>query len=67
MEDIMTVKELASYLKMKESTVQKFAKRGNLPAIKLGKQWRFKKDKILELFQETRIQEYGRRSPGLED
>ena len=37
MEDIATVKELASYLKIKESTVRKFAKQGNLPAVKFGK------------------------------
>ena len=54
MDGIMSVKDLATYLKIKESTVRTFAKRGDLPAIKVGRHWRFKIDQILMLFPETR-------------
>jgi PTS system nitrogen regulatory IIA component len=57
MGDILTAKELASYLKLRESTVRNFAKRGDLPAIKIGRHWRFKMDKILMLFPEKKVVE----------
>lgn len=47
MEDrLMTVKELASYLKVNERTVLKLAADGPLPAVKVGNQWRFRKAMI---------------------
>jgi len=55
MEDIVSVKELATYLKMKESTIRKFAQQGNLPAIKVGRHWRFKMDEILMMFPEKKV------------
>lgn len=47
MEDrLMTVRELASYLKVNERTVLKLAADGPLPAVKVGNQWRFRKAMI---------------------
>ncbi len=43
---IMTVNELAKYLRLHEQTVYKMAKDGRLPAYKVGNRWRFKKDMI---------------------
>ena len=57
MGDILTAKELASYLKLRESTVRNFAKRGDLPAIKIGRHWRFEMEKILMLFPEKKVEE----------
>jgi len=37
----MTVKEVAEYLKIDESTVTRLAKRGDLPGKKVGYLWRF--------------------------
>jgi len=51
MQEVMTTKQLADYLQVKESTVKKKIKEGRIPAIKLGRAWRFKKsviDKWLE-------------------
>jgi len=45
-EEILTVKELAKYLKMDEHTIYRLARRGILPAVKIGGEWRFKKDLI---------------------
>jgi excisionase family DNA binding protein len=41
MENIMTLEEVAKYLKMKPQTIYLWAQKGNIPAIKLGKEWRF--------------------------
>ena len=43
---IMTVKEVAAFLKLKEATVCTLASEGKLPGFKLGKSWRFDADEI---------------------
>lgn len=43
---IMTVSELAKYLRLHEQTVYKMAKEGRLPAYKVGNRWRFEKSTI---------------------
>jgi len=43
---IMTTKELARYLKLHEITVCKYAAQGKIPAIRIGRVWRFDKDAI---------------------
>ena len=48
MENIMTIEEVAKYLKMKPQTIYTWAQKGDIPAIKLGKEWRFRKDVIDE-------------------
>lgn len=44
----MTVREVATYLKVDERTVYRLAREGRLPATKLGGQWRFRRDLIDE-------------------
>lgn len=44
--EIMTVKEVAAYLKMKPVTIYKLAKEGRIPAFRVASFWRFKKDLI---------------------
>ena len=41
--DIMTIDELAEYLKISKSTLYKLAQEGKLPGQKIGKRWRFHK------------------------
>jgi excisionase family DNA binding protein len=45
-DEILTVKELADYLKIAEKTAYRFVAEGKLPAFKVGSAWRFKKDAI---------------------
>ena len=45
-ENVFTVQELATYLRMKPVTIYKHAKAGKLPAFKVGANWRFKKSTI---------------------
>ena len=42
-EEIMTLEEVARYLKLKPQTVYKWAQEGQIPGTKLGKEWRFRK------------------------
>ena len=46
MPHIMTTKELAKYLKLHEITICKYASEGRIPAIRIGRVWRFDKDAI---------------------
>ena len=43
---VMTLVEVARYLRINKSTVYRLARDGTLPAWKLGNAWRFKKDAI---------------------
>jgi len=43
---LMTVDELAKYLRMKKVTIYKHAQDGGLPGFKVGSTWRFKKATI---------------------
>ena len=49
---IMSVKEVADYLNMKEQTVYRLVQQKKIPAIKIGGQWKAKKDHIDKLFDE---------------
>lgn len=41
---IMTVKEVAEYLRMSEAKIYRLVKQGILPVVRIGKTWRFRKD-----------------------
>jgi len=43
---VLTALELASYLRIHPTTVYKLAKRGELPAFKVGGDWRFNRVSI---------------------
>lgn len=43
---IMTISELAKYLRLNASTVYHMVRAGQIPASKIGYQWRFRKDTI---------------------
>jgi excisionase family DNA binding protein len=45
---ILTVREVAEYLRMSEAKVYRLANERNLPAIRIGKSWRFRKDLLDE-------------------
>ena len=46
MQAVMTVKELADYLRLNELTIYKKVRLGEIPAVKVGRALRFKKDII---------------------
>jgi excisionase family DNA binding protein len=41
---ILTVREVAEYLRMSETKVYRLVKEHHLPAVRIGKTWRFRKD-----------------------
>ena len=51
---IMTVKDVALYLKLAESTVYKLAQNGTLPARKVGGTWRFSQQQLDAWLKESR-------------
>jgi len=44
--NLMTIEDLADYLKVTRRTIYDWLKHNKVPALKLVGQWRFKKDKI---------------------
>jgi PTS system nitrogen regulatory IIA component len=48
--DIMTLEEVAAYLKVTPQTIYTWAQEKRIPAAKLGKEWRFRKSIIDKWF-----------------
>ena len=48
MAEYMTAKEVADLLQMHIVTIYRLAERGQVPAFKVGKQWRFRERAIIE-------------------
>ena len=45
---IMTLEEVAKYLRVHKSTVYRMAREGSIPSSKVANQWRFRKARIDE-------------------
>ncbi len=45
-DEILTLKEVAIYLKLAEKTAYRLAAEGKLPGFKVGGSWRFKREDI---------------------
>ncbi len=43
---VLTVHDVAVYLRLSEAKVYRMAREGRVPAFRLGKSWRFRKDLI---------------------
>ncbi len=44
--DIMTIREVADYLKLTEKTAYRLTAEGKIPGFKVGGSWRFRRDEI---------------------
>jgi len=55
--DIMTVKELADYLKIAEKTAYRFALEKKIPGFKVGTAWRFRQKEIDEWIKKQTLSE----------
>ena len=49
---IMTLEEVAKYLRVHKSTVYRMAREGSIPSSKVANQWRFRKERIDEWLME---------------
>ncbi|HAT7739452.1 methylation-associated defense system helix-turn-helix domain-containing protein MAD1 [Vibrio parahaemolyticus] len=47
-DQILTLKEVAAYLKLAEKTAYRLASEGKLPGFKVGGSWRFKREDLEE-------------------
>ncbi len=45
-DEILTLKEVAEYLKLAEKTAYRLAAEGKLPGFKVGGSWRFTRDDV---------------------
>lgn len=50
-QEYLTIDETAEKLKLAKITIYRMARRGLLPAVKLGKAWRISNLKLAELFE----------------
>ena len=48
-DEILTLKEVAKYLKLAEKTAYRLVSEGKLPGFKVGGSWRFRRDEIEKL------------------
>ena len=55
--DVLTIDELATYLKVAKSTLYKLAQAGWVPGQKVGKHWRFRKVSIDRWLEESKQEE----------
>jgi excisionase family DNA binding protein len=56
-DQILTVKEVAEYLKVNERTIYRLATEKKIPAFRVGSSWRFRKEEVEDWIaaqQETR-------------
>lgn len=56
-DEILTLKEVADYLKLAEKTAYRLAAEGKLPGFKVGGSWRFKREDILNWIEEQKKRE----------
>ncbi len=57
--DVLTIEELAIYLKIPKSTLYKLVREGKIPSQKIGRHWRFRKGAIDRWLEATRENEPG--------
>ncbi|MBU4312463.1 MAG: helix-turn-helix domain-containing protein [Candidatus Omnitrophica bacterium] len=50
---VMTVKDVASYLDVHPMTIYKYVKDGRIPAFKIGDSWRIRKDSMQRWIKES--------------
>jgi len=49
--EILTVTEVASYLRVSRVTVWRWCQQGIIPAFQLGRNWRIRRDEVLNLLE----------------
>ena len=55
--EIMTLEEVAHYLRLKPQTLYKWAQEKRIPAVKLGKEWRFRRSILDRWLDEQMLSE----------
>lgn len=71
-DEMLTIEDVAAYLKLKPQTIYKWAQTGKIPGAKFGKEWRFRRSAIERWIDrqissqtgETEREDAAARSPG---
>jgi excisionase family DNA binding protein len=50
--EILTIEEVAAYLRLTPQTIYRWAQEKRIPAVKLGKEWRFRRSVIDRWFDD---------------
>ena len=58
-DDVLTIGELAIYLKIPKSTLYKLVREGKIPSQKIGRHWRFQKRSIKQWLERTVEADHG--------
>lgn len=56
-DQILTLKEVATYLKLAEKTAYRLASEGKLPGFKVGGSWRFKREDLEAWIDSQKVKE----------
>jgi excisionase family DNA binding protein len=54
--EILTVKEVASYLRVSRITIWRWCQKGILPASRVGRSWRIHRDDVLALLEKEKCE-----------
>lgn len=54
-DEVLTLKEVASYLKVAEKTAYRLAAEGKLPGFKVGGSWRFRQEDIVHWIEAQKV------------
>ena len=54
-DQLMDIKDVANYLRVRESTVYAWAKGGKIPAFRLGRLWRFRRTELDAWLENQRL------------
>ena len=52
-DEVMTIAEVAQYLRISEAKVYELARTGTIPALRIGKSWRFQKELLKQWVRKT--------------
>lgn len=63
-DQIVTIKEVAGYLKVHERTVYRLAAKGEIPAFKVANTWRFRREDIEHWIEQqtSSLQQIGKKT-----
>ena len=60
-DSLMTLQEVAEYLRLSEDVIYPLARSGELPGFKIGKQWRFRRSEIDAWLESKRLDDSSNR------
>jgi excisionase family DNA binding protein len=52
MHEVLTINEAAALFRISQRTMRNMIKRKEIPAFKIGNQWRFKRDYLLRIIEQ---------------